>query len=114
MIAHPRAPIEKATEHPHVTRIEGVRGGVPILRGTRIPVRLIAQMYRGGDSVEDILQGYPRLTATVVHDAISYYLDHRAEIEQEIIENRVENVLKETGAEMDARGFIAFDPSNGE
>ncbi len=79
-----------------------------MLRGTRISVRLIAQMYRAGDSVDDILHTYPHLTATAAHDAISYYLDHRAEIEQEIAANRIEAVLAETGAQMDKRGFITF------
>ncbi|MBI3912807.1 MAG: DUF433 domain-containing protein [Chloroflexi bacterium] len=104
------APNEKGTEHPHITSVNGV----PILRGSRIPVRLVAQMYRAGDSVEDILLSYPHLTAAAVHDAVSYYLDHRDEIEREITEHRVEVVLKESGAQMDERGFITFKkPTNG-
>lgn len=102
---------EQHTDHPHVTRVEGVLDGVPILRGTRIPVRLIAQMYRLGDSVDDILRSYPHLSAAAVHDAISYYLDHLGEIEQEIAAHRIENVLARTGAQMDERGFITFPES---
>jgi len=102
------APNEQRTEHPHVTRVEGVWNGAPILRGTRIPVHLIAQMYRAGDIVDDILRSYPQLSATAVHDAISYYLDHRVEIEQEIVAHGIENVLTQTGAQMDERGFISF------
>ena len=108
MILPPTMPNEQRTDHPHITRIQGVRGGVPIVRGTRIPVRLIAQMYRAGDSVDDILHGYSQLHAAAVHDAISYYLDHREEIEQEIIAHRIENVLPETGAKMDEHGFMTF------
>lgn len=100
---------EHRTEHPHIVQIENVLRGAPIVRGSRITVRLIAQMYRAGDSVDDILQTYPHLTATAVHDAISYYLDHRAEIEQDILANRIENVLAETGAQMDRHGFITFN-----
>ncbi|MBI5304299.1 MAG: DUF433 domain-containing protein [Chloroflexi bacterium] len=102
-------PSEQRTEHPQITRIQGVQGGIPIVRGTRIPVRLIAQMYRAGDSVDDILKTYPHLGATSVHDAISYYLDHRAEIEQEIIEHRVENILAQNAARADERGSIIFN-----
>jgi uncharacterized protein (DUF433 family) len=98
------APAEQPTEHPHVIRTDGAA----MVRGTRIAVRLIAQMYRAGDSVDDILRTYPHLNAAAVHDAISYYLDHRAEIEQEISANRIEIVLAETGAKMDERGFITF------
>lgn len=100
--------LEVRTEHPHITRVQNLLNGSPIVRGTRIPVRLIAQMYRVGDSVDDILSGYPQLDAAAVYDAISYYLDHRAEIEQEIIANRIENVLAETSAQMNDRGFITF------
>jgi len=104
-VALPQAePAEQRTEHPHVNR----RDGLPTLRGTRVPVRLVAQMYRAGDTVDDILRTYPHLSAAAVHDAISYYLDHRAEIEQEIAAHRIEAVLARTGAQMDERGFITF------
>jgi uncharacterized protein (DUF433 family) len=111
-IAKPQAQTApEDTEHPHVVRVDGV----PMLRGTRIRVRLIAQLHRAGDSVEDILESYPHLQPAAVHDAISYFLDHRAEIEQEIAAHRIEAVLARTGGKMDERGFITFDdaPSNG-
>ena len=63
---HQVPPLEQHTEHPHITRVEGVA----LLRGTRLAVRLIAQQYRAGDSVDDILHTYPHLSATAVHDAI--------------------------------------------
>jgi uncharacterized protein (DUF433 family) len=101
------APAEEFTEHPHIVRVENV----PMLRGTRLSVRLIAQMYRAGDTVDDILQSYPHASATAVYDAISYYLDHRDQIEQEIIAHRIENVLARHGAQMSERGFITFSAS---
>jgi uncharacterized protein (DUF433 family) len=61
-----------------------VYGGKPILRGTRIGVSLIAWQYKQGHTVDEILQGYPHLTPAQVHDALSYYFDHQAEIEEEI------------------------------
>ncbi len=99
------------TEHPHVVRVDGV----PMLRATRLTVRLIAQMHRAGDSVEDILRAFPQLDPAAVHDAISYYLDHRSEIEQEIAAHQVDAVLARTGGKLDERGFITFDdaPSDG-
>ncbi len=110
-IALPQVPpLEQHTEHPHVTRVEGVA----MLRGTRLAVRLIAQQYRAGDSVDDILHTYPHLNAAVVHDAISYYLDHRAEIEQEIAANRLQYVLAQAGAQLNERGFVTFPPSEHE
>jgi hypothetical protein len=72
-------------------------------------VRLIAQMHRAGDSVDEILHAYPQLEPAAVHDAISYYLDHLAEIGAEIAAHRVEAVLSRTGGKLDARGFVTFD-----
>jgi uncharacterized protein (DUF433 family) len=102
---------QEDTEHPHIVRVDGV----PMLRGTRIRVRLIAQLHRAGDSVGDILESYPHLEPAAVHDAISYFLDHLPEIEQEIKAHQIEAVLARTGAKMDERGFITFDdtPSHG-
>ena len=96
------------TEHPYIVRREGFRGGRPILRGSSMPVWLVAAMWRSGDTADDILRAYPHLEPAAVYDAISYYLDHRAEIEAQIEENRIERALKETGATMNAEGVIIF------
>lgn len=56
------------------------------------------------------MQAYPHLSAAAVHDAISYYLDHQAEIEQEMIENRLEALIANHDLKLDARGFIRFSP----
>jgi uncharacterized protein (DUF433 family) len=103
-------PLEQHTEHPHIARVDGIA----MLHGTRLAVRLIAQQYRAGDSVDDILRTYPHLSAATVHDAISYYLDHRTEIEQEIAVNRLEYVLTQTGAQLNERGFITFPAAEHE
>ena len=102
-------PQEVMTEHPHVVRL----GAVAHIRGTRLPVRVIAQLYRSGDLVEDILRAYPHLTATAIHDALSYYLDHRAEIEQEIAAQRLPAALAATDASVDSRGYIKFGSGHG-
>ena len=96
------------TEHPHIVCVAGVCGGRAIINGTRISVRHIAQLYKAGDTVEEILQAHPHLSAAAVYDAISYYLDHQQEIEQEIADNRLE-VLRETyGLEKDKQGVLRF------
>jgi uncharacterized protein (DUF433 family) len=107
-----RAQVEP-TEHPYVVRREGVLGGRPVLRGSRIPVWLIAAMWKGGDSLEEIGQAYPHLEPAALYDAIGYYLDHQEETESEIAENRIERVLADTGASMDERGVIVFPTENG-
>jgi uncharacterized protein (DUF433 family) len=101
------------TEHAHIVRRPGTCGGSPLIRGTRITVRHIAQLYKGGADVAEILRNYPHLQPSWVHDAISYYLDHAREIEAEIEANRIENVLARTGGVMDDKGVIRFPASNG-
>lgn len=71
------------TEHPHIVRIEGVCGGRPIIKGTRTPVRSIIGYLKLGYRVEDILEGLPYLTHAQIHDAVSYYYDHKEEVEED-------------------------------
>ncbi|MEA3459410.1 MAG: DUF433 domain-containing protein [Chloroflexota bacterium] len=102
-----REPVE-FTKHPYIVRIKGVCGGRPIIKGSRISVRHIAQLYKAGESVEEILQAHPYLNPAAVYDAVSYYLDHQQEIEQEIAENRLEALMAKYEMEMDERGFLHF------
>lgn len=73
-------PIEK-TDHPHIVKVRGVGNGEPIINGTRIMVRTIVEQYQLGSSVEDILWDYPQLSSAQIHDALSYYHDHRKEMD---------------------------------
>jgi uncharacterized protein (DUF433 family) len=81
------ASLRVQTEHPHIVRIEGVCGGRPIIAGTRISVRAVVERVRLGDSPEQIVEDYPPLTLAQVYDALSYYHEHRSEIEAEIAAN---------------------------
>jgi uncharacterized protein (DUF433 family) len=104
---------ESATEHPYVTRVSGKRGGRPIIRGTGITVSLIARLYKGGDTVDEILESYPHLRPSWVHDAIGYYLDHQDEIEHEMRESRMEYLTEQHSLTIDGRGFVHFPEQNG-
>ena len=77
-------PIE--TGHPYVECRPNVQGGRPVVKGSRFPVSSIIQDYRRGLSVEEILREFPSLSPAEIHDALSYYYDHQAEIDQEITE----------------------------
>ena len=81
------------TDHPHIVRIKGVRGGEPIVNGAYVSVRAIIERTRLGEMPEQILDAYENLTLAQVYDALSYYYDHTAEIEAYIKEN--EEALKE-------------------
>lgn len=101
-------PSMQQTEHPHIVCVAGICGGRPTIKGTRISVRHIAQLYKAGDTVEEILQAHPHLEAAAVYDAISYYLDHQQAIEREIWENRLEAMTVKYNLEMNERGFLHF------
>jgi len=75
------------TEHPHIYTSAQMHNGEPTIRGSSITVRTIVERTRLGDSVEEILEGYPFLTRARIHDALAYYYDHTAEIEGYIREN---------------------------
>lgn len=78
--------ISAAGEHPYVEQRPDVQGGRPVIKGGRFPVSSIVQDYRRGWSVEEILREFPQLRPSEVHDALSYYYDHQAEIDREIAE----------------------------
>jgi uncharacterized protein (DUF433 family) len=46
--------------------------GKPVIAGTRIPVEIILEKLAIGETMEDILQDYPRLTKDDIHAAISF------------------------------------------
>ena len=101
-------PKERKTEHPHIVRTDGIVGGRPRIKGTRISVELIARFFKDGTTPQEILDTYPHLKAAAVYDAISYYLDHQEEIDAEIAEGSIERLKEKYGFEIDDRGFVRF------
>ncbi len=97
------------TEHPHIVRTEGICGGRPRIRGSRISVRTVAALHIAGESAQEMTTTYPQVGLAAVYDAISYYLDHRAEIDSEIEGNRLEKILDDHGATLGDDGVIHFE-----
>jgi len=62
--------------HAMVVQDPEIMGGTPVIRGTRIPVHLVAEMRRQGTSVEEILEGYPSLTSEHIGLAQLYVQAH--------------------------------------
>lgn len=58
--------------------------GKALIKDTRVPVVSIINHYRSGMNLEEILEGYPNITAAQMFDAISYYFDNKEEIEKEL------------------------------
>lgn len=77
------------TAHPYIVCNKDVLGGEPIVIGTRTPVRAIVEKWRLGTPPEAITDSLPHLTTAQVFDALSYYSDHKEEINKYIEENRI-------------------------
>jgi uncharacterized protein (DUF433 family) len=96
------------TEHPHIVRVPGVAGGRPVIKGTRITVVHIAQRFRAGEEPWEIIATYPDIAPAAVYDAISYYLDHRDEINRWIEDNAREKLAERLSFEVDTSGRVVF------
>jgi uncharacterized protein (DUF433 family) len=73
------------TEHPHVTRDEQ---GRPLVGSAGLQLHVLAEYWRLGWSLAELAAGYPFITMAEILDALSYYLDHRDEVENLIRTNR--------------------------
>lgn len=72
-----------STEHIEIT--PGVCGGKPRIAGHRIKVQHVAVWHEHlGMTPQQIVADHAALTLAEVHAALSYYHDHRAQIEADI------------------------------
>ena len=99
------------TEHPHIVKVAGVLGGEPVIAGTRIGVAFIARLLQAGEEPSEIIAAYPHLAPAAVYDAISYYLDHREEIDQLIGDSTAEALAERYGFEVAERSRVVFKGS---
>lgn len=97
------------TEYRYITHAPGICGGRPIIKGTRTAVKSVVGYYKMGLSVEEILEGLPHLTPAQVFEALSYYHDHQAEIEQDIEESNVQHLIERYGLKVTTGGRIAAE-----
>lgn len=77
----------------YVTRDNNLLRGEPIIAGTKTPVRAIVELWRLGYLPEDIPNHLPHLTLAQIFDALSFYADNQAEINDYIVQNRVPEAL---------------------
>lgn len=62
-----------------VERIPGKQGGVPLVKGTRIPAGQIVEEWELGSAVEEICENYPSITRDQVKRLIAFANQHRSE-----------------------------------
>lgn len=77
------------TEHLYVAKDPDILSGEPVIAGTRTPVRAIVEVWRLGTPPEEIPNHLPHVSLAQVFDALSYYSDHQAEINEYISRNEV-------------------------
>lgn len=77
------------SKHPYIAKTNDVLGGEPVIVGTRTAVRAIVEHWKFGDAPEDIARKLPHLRLAHIFAALSYYDDHRNEIEHYIRLNQV-------------------------
>jgi len=68
------------TEHPHIVRVDSICGGEPIIDGLRVSVRHVVTLHQQGESLLGIAEALGLSEGQVFH-ALSYYSDHRDEID---------------------------------
>jgi uncharacterized protein (DUF433 family) len=80
--------MEKAIKkYPYITHNPEILNGVPIIKGTRIPVRTVGGFYQMGQTVDELLMNWPWLKSSEVFSALAYYFDHQEEIDNDNNEN---------------------------
>ena len=78
------------TEYPHIVKVEGLRGGRPVIEGTGFEVWIMGGYFEDGMTVEGIVADWDYLTPAQVFSALAYYYDHKAEIDSEMERDREE------------------------
>ena len=83
-------PAEKI-DHPYIVSRADYCGGSPVIKGTKFPVRSVVNyVLRQGISPEELVGEFSHLTLAQVYDALSYYYDHKAEVDSQM-QRQLEN-----------------------
>ncbi len=53
-----------------ITKDPETMHGVPVFRGTRVPVQTLFEYLEGGDTLEDFLEGFPTVSRSVALDVL--------------------------------------------
>ena len=78
--------------HPYIISRENIAGNKPIIAGTRTTVSTLIAYYKLGYSAEELAREFPHLSLSQIHDALSYYYEHRELIDKDIDEESEDNL----------------------
>lgn len=59
----------------HIESNPGKLFGKPVIKGTRIPVDLILEKLGAGDTIEDLLEAYPKITKDDIYACLIFASD---------------------------------------
>jgi uncharacterized protein (DUF433 family) len=65
-------PVKEGLVFAHIVSDVSILGGKPCVRGTRISVEFILELFASGATHKDILRAYPHLTAESIAEALRY------------------------------------------
>lgn len=78
-------------KHPYIKTDKKISQGSPVIVGTRTRIiDIIIEYEYLGKTPDQIIDAHPYLSLAQVHDALSYYYDHREEVDQEIVDRKDE------------------------
>ena len=83
--------------YPHIVKEPGYCGGKAAIDNTRIRVNNVVFLHKEGKTPDEVLVEYPDLSLAQIHAALTYYYDHKEEIEAEFAEG--ERVFEEMDRE---------------
>lgn len=84
------------TKHPYIVSLKTHCGGSPVIAGTKFPVRsVVFYILRQGMTPEELIKEFSHLTLSQVYDALSYYYEHREEIDKELSSGESELIKKQ-------------------
>lgn len=79
-----------APKHAYVETVNRVSGPQAVIKGTRVAISMIIGYLHLGETPESIANEIlPHLDLAQIYDALSYYYDHQAQIDEEISQNSV-------------------------
>jgi uncharacterized protein (DUF433 family) len=53
-----------------ITKDPEIMHGVPVFRGTRVPVQTLFEYLEGGETLEDFLEGFPTVSRALALEAL--------------------------------------------
>jgi len=76
----------------YLVNLPDVCSGRKIVENTRIGVHDVMGLMLNGTSIEDVRRSFPDLTKAQIYECLSYYEDHRTEIDALVAEQMSESL----------------------